>query len=90
MVTFHIPPPYRPYTSQAASVQVAGSTVSEAFSDLLVKCPDLGKQVQNPRGEIRPFINIIVNGSNIKILLGLNTPLHPGDVLHLVPNVAGG
>jgi molybdopterin converting factor small subunit len=89
-IRIEIPPPYRPYTKYTSVVSVAAGTVTEAFSALFEIFPELRKHIQNPKKEIRPFINIFVNGKNIKSLQGLNTTLEPGDIVQFIPSIAGG
>jgi len=90
MITIQIPPPYRPYTDHISTLSVEGNSVSEIFIELLTRFPALTPHLKNPRGEIRPFINVFVNGANVKTLNGLNTKLKPGDVVQFIPSIAGG
>lgn len=85
-----IPHAYRTYTAGLAQVKVTGTTVKEAFEDLVRQHPGLRSHVMNPRGDIRPFVNLFLNGENVRQLEGVNTPLHPGDELRIVPSIAGG
>ena len=41
-------------------------------------------------GELRYFVNIYLNGEDIRFIDGLNTPTEPGDEVSIVPAVAGG
>jgi sulfur-carrier protein adenylyltransferase/sulfurtransferase len=85
--TVRIPSPLRPLAGGADEVNVQGATVGEALRTL---DPALVERVLTPEGELRPFINVYLRASNIRTLQGLATPVGEGDVLVLVPAVAGG
>lgn len=90
MVQLQIPNPYRSYTGLAGEVMLTGDTVTEAFADLLRQHPALRPHLFNPNGKLRPYINLFVNGENIKTLQGMDTILKDGDSLHMVASIAGG
>lgn len=90
MITVIIPPPYRVYTRGDTSIQISASTMEEAIQNLLNIYPDLRTHIQNPFGKPRPFINYFINGVNIKAIAGMQSGLQTGDILQLIPNVAGG
>ena len=89
MIQLQIPNAYRSYTAGSEAL-LAGETVGEAFADLLRQNPALRSHVLSPNGELRPFINLFVNGENIKALQGMETTLKPGDNLRIVASIAGG
>lgn len=85
-----IPTPMRRLTNGQATVNARGSTVSEALLDLRGAYPDLAARLFNPTGQIKHHINIFVNSEDIRHLSALETPLKEGDVITLLPALAGG
>ncbi len=90
MPTLKMPSPLRSYIDGLTEVPVSGSTVGEAFESLLVRFPTLRPHLTDNFGHLRPFVNLFLGEDNIKDLKGLDTPVGPGDILLLVPSVAGG
>jgi len=89
MIQLQIPNAYRSYTA-ASEALLEGETVGDAFADLLHQHPALRPHVLSPNGQLRPFINLFVNGENIKALQGMETALKTGDSLRMVASIAGG
>lgn len=90
MPTIRIPAPFRTYTAGLSEVTVQGGTVAQALADLLVQHPALRSHLFNAEDRLRPHINLFVEGTNVRDLQGLDTPLAPNGVLRLVPSIAGG
>jgi molybdopterin converting factor small subunit len=90
MTVLRIPTPLRAYTSGQSEVQVSGSKISEALSDLTTQYPPIKPHLFNDSGELRPFVNLFVGENNIKDLQGVETPIQDGDRLVLIPSIAGG
>ena len=90
MPVLRIPTPLRPYTSGKSEVNVNGSNISEALTDLIAQYPTIKPHLFNEGGELRPFVNLFVGENNIKDLQGVNTPINDGEKLMLIPSIAGG
>jgi adenylyltransferase/sulfurtransferase len=88
-VSILIPTALRAFTDRNSEVSVEGTTVGEAVAALAEKYPDIRQHLYKD-GELRSFINIFVEETNIKNLQGLDTPLSPGAQIMLVPAIAGG
>ena len=71
------------------SVSVEGSTVGEVLDDLESKHPGV-KETIMADGEIHRFVNIYLNDEDIRFLKQLDTQLSEGDVLSVLPALAGG
>ena len=71
------------------SVPAEGSTVREVLDDLEGRHPGLKETVMTD-GEIHRFVNIYLNDEDIRFLDKLETPLKDGDVLSVLPALAGG
>ncbi|MBE3068460.1 MAG: MoaD/ThiS family protein [Chloroflexi bacterium] len=90
MPTLKIPTPLRSYINGQTEVPVSGTTVEQAMQSLMTQFPSLRPHLTNSAGQLRPFVNLFLGEDNIKDLKGLDTPLGPDDILHLIPSVAGG
>ncbi len=85
-----IPTPLRPYTGEKDAVELDGSTVGELLANLTAEYSDLRQHLYGPDGKLRSFVNVYVNDDDIRYLQREQTPLAPGDVVSIVPSVAGG
>ncbi|MBI2308318.1 MAG: molybdopterin-synthase adenylyltransferase MoeB [Rhodocyclales bacterium] len=89
-VTIRIPTPLRGFTAGADSVAVVAATVGEALQALGRAHPGILERVLAPDGEPRQFVNIYLGADNVRVRQGLATPLAAGEVLAIIPAVAGG
>ncbi|CAN5882592.1 molybdopterin-synthase adenylyltransferase MoeB [soil metagenome] len=85
-----IPTPLRPYTDGQDAVEVQGATVGELLSGLTARYGDLRKHLYSDEGKLRSFVNVYVNDDDIRYLDREATALKAGDVISIVPSVAGG
>jgi molybdopterin converting factor small subunit len=90
MPTLKIPTPLRPYAGGQASIDVLGGRVADALADLTARHPDLRQHLFNDQGELRPFVNLFVNDEDVRYLAGVDTPVAEGDLLRIIPSIAGG
>jgi molybdopterin converting factor small subunit len=89
MVEIRIPPVLRTEAGGARIVEVDAATVGEAIDALVAAHPLLNGRVRDGNG-IPAFLNVFVDGEDIRLLDGLDTPLRPGAKVLLLPAVAGG
>jgi molybdopterin converting factor small subunit len=89
-VKIRIPTPLRSYTQGADEVEVEAGDVAQALGALGSAHEGLLARVLAPEGGLRSFVNIFVGSRDIRSLAGLETPLADGDVLAIIPAVAGG
>jgi molybdopterin synthase sulfur carrier subunit len=89
-VTVRIPTPLRKLTADQDSVPADGASLSDCITSLEASYPGLKERLCDESGEIRRFVNIYVNGEDVRFLQGLTTPLKDGDEVSIVPAVAGG
>ncbi len=90
MPEVYLPTPLRRVTRGQARVRAEGRTVEEALSLLEQRYPGLREQLREPTGEVRRFINVFVNGAEIRTLQGSATPLRDDDEVSIIPAMAGG
>ena len=89
MSTVRIPPVLRENTGNSRTVEVSGSTVTEALDDLFTQHPSLRDRVTDD-GQLSGFINVYVNDRDVRYRDGLATPIGPDDTIILLPAMAGG
>lgn len=89
-VTVLLPGALSEQTGGARTVQVTGGTVREVIDALEAAWPGMAFRLCYETGELRSFVNIYVDGRNVRYLQGLDTPVPAGATLHILPSVAGG
>ena len=92
MLTFVLPGPLRELAANRSEVRVRGSATSaaEALGLLWKECPAVRDRVITELGEVRPHINIFVDGDNLRDAAGLDTPIQADSEVFIVPAVSGG
>src|SRR2546426_3502357 len=90
MVKILIPTPLRPYTDKQDAVDASGATVGELLADLTRRHSGLKAHLYNDQGKLRSFVNVYVNGEDIRYLQKEQTPVSAGDTVSIIPSVAGG
>jgi sulfur-carrier protein len=89
-VEVRLPTLLRPHAGGDASVTAEGSTVGEVFSELVDRYPGLSDQLVDESGGLHKFVNVYRNDDDIRYLEKLDTKLSDGDVVSILPAVAGG
>jgi sulfur-carrier protein adenylyltransferase/sulfurtransferase len=89
-VTVSIPTPLRSFTSGQDSVELTGATVGQVLDSLIATHAGLKRHLIQEDGRIRSFVNLYLNETDIRHLSSTATPVRPGDVLTIVPSIAGG
>ena len=89
-LTIRVPQPLRNLTGGESTVKTEGSTLGEAVEQLELSYPGMRERLMDESGQIRRFVNIYVNGDDVRFLEGLGTALQVGDEVSIVPAVAGG
>ena len=89
MTTVRIPPTLRAETGGERQVPAAGDTVRELLDDLISRFPGLRSQLVEDE-ELAPFVNVYVEGEDVRMLEGLDTPVERGSTVILLPAMAGG
>ena len=89
-VTILIPTALRSFVDRKSEIEVEGGTVGDALAHLATEYPDLKHQIYEDDVKLRGFVNVFVDGKNIKKLNGLETEVKAGATVMLVPAIAGG
>jgi sulfur-carrier protein len=85
-----IPSVLRPSVGGARELQVPGATIGELIGALTEEHPNLRQQLLADDGDLNRFVNIYVNGQDVRYLQGLETPVTERDEVRLLPAMAGG
>ena len=85
-----IPAALRQYAENRDSVKLSGQNIGELLDNLMQKFPDMKKHLCSEDGQIRNFVNVYVNDDDIRYLENSETQLKDGDVISIIPSVAGG
>ncbi|HUK93914.1 MAG TPA: ubiquitin-like small modifier protein 1 [Gaiellaceae bacterium] len=88
--TIRIPPTLRGETEGAREVEARGGTVRELLDDLMSRFPALRGQLLEGDAELAPFVNVYVEGEDVRTRQGLDTPVGEGSQIVLLPAMAGG
>ncbi len=89
-IIVRVPTPLRRVTNGQGEVQVQAGTIREAIEKLEEAYPGFKERLVDEQGEVRRFVNLYLNDEDIRFLKGLDTELKDGDVLSIVPAIAGG
>jgi molybdopterin synthase sulfur carrier subunit len=89
-ISVRIPTPLRKFTGGAESVTASGATVAAIVQDVESRHPGLKERICDDAGKVRRFVNVYVNGEDIRFLGSLDTPVKEGDEISIVPAIAGG
>jgi molybdopterin synthase sulfur carrier subunit len=84
-----IPPTLRGETEGAREVEARGGTVRELLDDLMGRFPALRGQLLED-DELAPFVNVYVEGEDVRTRNGLDTPVDESSQIILLPAMAGG
>lgn len=89
-ITVRIPQPLRNLTGEKTTVQAAGTDLASCITDLESNFPGIRDRIMDETGQLRRFVNVYVNGDDVRFIDGLGTGLKDGDEVSIVPAVAGG
>ena len=89
-VKVKIPTPLRNLTQNQDTVEAQDASLGSLVETLEGQFPGMRERLLDEGGEIRRFVNIYVNGEDVRFLQGLTTDLKDGDEVSIVPAVAGG
>lgn len=89
-VRVRVPTPLRKFTQGADEVNAQGNNVKSILEDLEKNYPGIKERICDESGKVRRFVNVYVNGDDIRFLQNMETALKEGDSVSIVPAIAGG
>ena len=89
-VIVRIPTPLRGFAGGQAEISAAGATVGAVMSTIGADYPELSERVMKADGQPREFVNLYLGSDNVRALNGMDTRVGDGDILSILPAVAGG
>ena len=90
MSTIRLPQVLRQQADGERAIEVDGATIGDAVQALVGRHPALAGQLLTPDGELHRFVNVYLNGRDVRYLAGLATPVGELDEIRLLPAIAGG
>lgn len=90
MATIFVPTPMRKITGGNGKIQIRAGTLLEAIDHADVEYPGFRERVLDNQGEIKRFINVFINGIDVRKLQGRDTPVNDHDEVAVIPAMAGG
>ncbi len=89
-ITVRIPTPLRRVTDGQDRVNAQGATLRETIDSMESQFPGIKERICDENGDLRNFVNVYVNGEDVRFLDGINSATGDGDEVSIVPAVAGG
>ncbi|MGQ0562084.1 MAG: MoaD family protein [Gemmatimonadota bacterium] len=89
-VTVLIPTVLQKLTDGRDSIEASGQTISDVIAALRTTHGPLVERITNGDGAFKPFLNVFVNGDDIRFAGELQTPVRDGDEISIIPSIAGG
>ena len=89
-ISVRIPTPLRRVTNGVDKVDAEGDTLDQIIDSLDSQYPGIKGRLCDEEGELRNFVNVYVNGEDVRFMQGLATATKSGDEVSIVPAVAGG
>ena len=89
-VNIRIPSVLRNLTAGKETIEVAATTVDEALTAIEAAYPGIKARLCDETGKLRRFVNVFVGEEDIRFLDGQKTALKSGDLVDIVPAIAGG
>lgn len=89
-VKVRVPTPLRRFTGGNDEVAAEGDSIKTVIQDLERRHPGIGERLLDEKGELRRFVNVYLNGDDIRFLSALDSKVKDGDDISIVPAIAGG
>ncbi|HVN88335.1 MAG TPA: ubiquitin-like small modifier protein 1 [Candidatus Binataceae bacterium] len=89
-VKVRVPTPLRRFTGGNDEVSANGDSIKAVIADLEKNHPGIGERLLDEKGDLRRFVNVYLNGDDIRFLSQLDSKVKDGDDISIVPAIAGG
>ena len=88
--TVRIPPPLRKVTNGEDKASVNAGSMDDVVDSLEHQFPGIKDRICDTDGSLRSFVNVYINGEDIRFIDGMSSTVNSGDEVSIVPAVAGG
>ena len=88
--TVRIPTPLRRVTNGQDKVDAEGATLREIIDSMEAQFPGIKARICDDAGDLRNFVNVFINGEDVRFMEGVDSATDDGDEISIVPAVAGG
>ena len=89
-IKIRVPTPLQNLTKNQSEVENSGENIKVLIDNLEAQYPGIKQRLCEENGKVRRFINIFVNDQDIRFLQGDMTKLNDGDMVSIIPAIAGG
>jgi sulfur-carrier protein len=89
-IRVRVPTPLRRFTGGSDEIRAEGDSIKAVIEDLERRHPGMRERLLDDNGELRRFVNIYLNGDDIRFLNQLTSRVKDGDDISIVPAIAGG
>ena len=89
-ILVRVPTPLRKFTAGKDEVVAAGESIKAVIEDLESRHPGVRDRLLDEKGELRRYVNVYLNGNDIRFLDQLSSKVKDGDDISIVPAIAGG
>ncbi|MBK32684.1 MAG: molybdopterin synthase sulfur carrier subunit [Chloroflexi bacterium] len=90
MASIKIPTPLRSLTNDEDTIVANASNLKELIAEMENSHPGIAERLLDENDELRRFVNVFINGEDVRFLDGLDSPVRDDDEVSIVPAVAGG
>jgi len=88
--TVRIPTPLRKVTNGEDKASVNAGSMDDVVDSLEHQFPGIKDRICDTDGSLRSFVNVYINGEDIRFIDGMSSTVNSGDEVSIVPAVAGG
>lgn len=89
-IKVRIPTPLQKFTQNHPEVAVEGANIADVLKSLDAQFPGMQARLYDEKGQLRRFINFFLNDEDIRFLGGESAACKDGDVVSIIPAIAGG
>ena len=89
-ILVRIPQPLRGLTGDLATLDGSGAKLRECITNLETEFPGISERILEEDGELRRFVNVYIDGEDVRFEQGMDTPIDDNSEISIVPAVAGG
>lgn len=89
-IKVRIPTPLQKHTNNQVEVNIDATNVKDLIENLEKNYPGIKGRICDEKGNLRRFVNIYINGEDVRFLQRDQTPLKDGDEVSIIPAIAGG